>query len=609
MFCDDADKYMGEILSAIDLSAGETLPSKQCSPSNRKKIIPGWSDEVKPFRDRAFFWCQVWKSAGKPIGTVLHNIMKRSRNVYHYNYKKCQRAQDKIKSNKLLDACLNGGSDVFKEVKKMRKCDQSIASSMDGKTENVSEHFKSIYETLYNSVDDSAELNDIKFQLDGRINSAHIQDVLKVTPTLVTEAVSHIKDDKTDPLYSFSSDCIKNGTDLLFDSLSLAIRSYLIHGHVTAFLLLATLVPIIKDKLGSIHSSQNYRSIAISSLILKLIDWIILILFGDILSLDDLQFAYQPGCSTTMCTWAVVETVSYFMRNGSEVFTCLMDMTKAFDMVSYSLLFRKLMKAGLPLIFVRMLLFIYVMQTANVRWNGQISSLFSLSNGVRQGGVVSAILYCFYVNDLFKLLRERSSGCWIKGNFHGIFGYSDDNFLLAPSLTGLQEMLLTCEEYAVSHNLRFSTHPRPDKCKTKCLAFLKKQRELPSLKLCGIKLPWVKKGKHLGNTIEDKIDGMQLDLKQKRAGYITRNNDLLQEFNFAHPDSLMRINQIYNTHFTGSPIWDIFSEEAIKLENTWNKSVRLMLGVHFTTHRRLIEPLSGYPHVRKIFIKRFLSFL
>ena len=267
------------------------------------------------------------------------------------------------------------------------------------------------------------------------------------------------------------------------------------------------------------------------------------------------------------------------------------------------------MKAGLPLIFVRMLLFIYVMQTANVRWNGQISSLFSLSNGVRQGGVVSAILYCFYVNDLFKLLRERSSGCWIKGNFHGIFGYSDDNFLLAPSLTGLQEMLLTCEEYAVSHNLRFSTHPRPDKCKTKCLAFLKKQRELPSLKLCGIKLPWVKKGKHLGNTIEDKIDGMQLDLKQKRAGYITRNNDLLQEFNFAHPDSLMRINQIYNTHFTGSPIWDIFSEEAIKLENTWNKSVRLMLGVHFTTHRRLIEPLSGYPHVRKIFVKRFLSFL
>ena len=97
-----------------------------------------------------------------------------------------------------------------------------------------------------------------------------------------------------------------------------------------------------------------------------------------------------------MCTWAVVETVGYFLRNGSEVFGCLMDMTKAFDLVRHSLLFRKLIKAGLSLIFVRMLLFIYIMQTANVRWNGEVSSMFNLANGVRQGGVISAILYFLY---------------------------------------------------------------------------------------------------------------------------------------------------------------------------------------------------------------------
>ena len=368
---------------------------------------------------------------------------------------------------------------------------------------------------MHNSVDDTTELNNIKFQVDGKINNSHLQDVLKVSPKLVKEATSHIKDDKTDPVYSYSSDCIKNGPDSLFESLSLVIKSHLLHGHVTVFLLLATLVPIIKDKLGSINSSKNYRSIAISSLILKIIDWIILLLFGDTLGLDDLQFAYQPGCSTTMCTWAVVETISYFMRNGSNVYTCLMDMTKAFDLVRHSLLFKKLIKAGLSVIFVRMLLFIYTMQSANVRWNGVTSSMFSLSNGVRQGGVVSAILYCFYVNDLFKLLRERSAGCWVKGNFHGIFGYSDDNFLLAPSLPALQEMLRTCQEYAQSHNLQFSTDPRPSKCKTKCIAFMHKQKELPSMKLCGNSLPWVSGGKHLGNMVESKLNGMQQDIKQK----------------------------------------------------------------------------------------------
>ena len=91
--------------------------------------------------------------------------------------------------------------------------------------------------------------------------------------------------------------------------------------------------------------------------------------------------------------------------------------------------------------------------------------MVSLSNGVRQGGVVSVILYCFYVNDLFKLFRERSTGYWVKGYIHGIFGYSDDNFLIDPSLFALQEMLQTCEEYELGHNLQFSTYVRIAKCK------------------------------------------------------------------------------------------------------------------------------------------------
>ena len=197
---------------------------------------------------------------------------------------------------------------------------------------------------------------------------------------------------------------------------------------------------------------------------------------------------------------------------------------------------------------------ICVMQAANVWWNGKIWSLFNWSNGVHQGGVISVILYCFYMNDLFKLLRELSTGCWIKGNFHEIFVYSGNNFVLAPSLSGLQEMLLTCEEYAQSHNLKFSPDPRPDKCKTKCLAFLKKNRDLPSLKLHGINLPWGKKFKHLENTIKDKSDGMTLDAKQKKAKYISKNNELIQEFRFAHHDALLSINQICNTHFTGSQL-------------------------------------------------------
>jgi hypothetical protein len=58
--------------------------------------------------------------------------------------------------------------------------------------------------------------------------------------------------------------------------------------------------------------------------------------------------------------------------------------------------------------------------------------------------------------------------------------------LLAPSRDALQEMLKTCETYAEEHNLKFSTDPDPNKCKTKCIAFLKNGREIVPLQLCWV---------------------------------------------------------------------------------------------------------------------------
>ena len=122
--------------------------------------------------------------------------------------------------------------------------------------------------------------------------------------------------------------------------------------------------------------SNNYRSIAISSLVMKLYDLVIIDLFKENLYFDDLQFGYQSEVSTTMCTWLATETISYFLRNGSEVFSCLMDMSKAFDTVQHSCLFKKLLDQGMPPIIVRFLLASYKDQKANVKWNDELSRYF-----------------------------------------------------------------------------------------------------------------------------------------------------------------------------------------------------------------------------------------
>ena len=72
---------------------------------------------VKPHRETAHFWNSVWQSAGRPINTELHKIMKRTKNLYHYHVRKCKRSEDKIKATKLLNSCLNGENDLFTEIK------------------------------------------------------------------------------------------------------------------------------------------------------------------------------------------------------------------------------------------------------------------------------------------------------------------------------------------------------------------------------------------------------------------------------------------------------------------------------------------------------------
>ena len=330
--------------------------------------------------------------------------------------------------------------------------------------------------------------------------------------------------------------------------------------------MISTIIPIIIDKFGDICSSNNYRSIAISSLVLKVCDWVILLLYGDELKINELQFGFQQKTSTTMCTWLAVETIKYFMRNGSDVFACVMDMSKAFDRVKHGKLFSKLVKKGVPPIYIRLLLKMYEKQQANVLWNGILSNTFPVRNGVKQEAVLSPILYCIYIDDLFHLLRKRRTGCWVNDAFIGIVGYADDLLLLSPTLDGLQQMVKTCEEYGNTHNLTFSTHTNLKKCKTKCISFLKKDRPLKNIKLNDRDLPWVDSVKHLGCRIGKRIHGMTQDLMEKRAIYINRLNELNQEFHFSHPRTKIMINNFFNTSFYGSQLWDLFSDEAVRLE-------------------------------------------
>ena len=118
-----------------------------------------------------------------------------------------------------------------------------------------------------------------------------------------------------------------------------------------------------------------------------------------------------------------------------------MDASKAFDCVNHYMLFKKLAVRGVPLFLVRLSVFWYSNQLMYVKWKNIMSEGFHVTNGVRQGGVLSPYLFCVYIDKMSGSLNEAQTGCIIGGAKINHIMYADDIVLLSPSAYGLSVLL------------------------------------------------------------------------------------------------------------------------------------------------------------------------
>ena len=117
------------------------------------------------------------------------------------------------------------------------------------------------------------------------------------------------------------------------------------------------------------------------------------------------------------------------------------------------LLFEKLRGHGAPTCFIDVMSDWYNKMYATVRWNDVLSKSFAVGSGVRQGGVLSPVLFNVYVDGIFDALSENGVGCHVHKLFCGCIMYADDILMLWPSVNGLQLTLDVCFEFSRKNHI------------------------------------------------------------------------------------------------------------------------------------------------------------
>ena len=331
----------------------------------------------------------------------------------------------------------------------------------------------------------------------------------------------------------------------------------------------------------------------------KLLDLIILNKEDTKLQTSHLQFGFKTGVSTYMAASVVQETVDYYTNRGGTVYGLALDASKAFDRVEFVKLFECLIKRNVNIVVVRFLLNMYLNQEVKVRFNKACSDLFHVTNGVKQGGILSPRLFNVYVDVLLESLRESGFGCRIGDQYVGCISYADDIFILTASLYSLKQMIMICENYASDFQVKFNGN------KSKLIIFRKGNIEYnPCIYVNSEKVEIVKELNYLGFMISSNHGDICLTNLIKDFNF--KVNCFLGNFNQLTSELKNKLFSVYCSSYYGSHLCNLHQLEDINTQ--WRCAIRRVWGLPYRAQNNLVFHICKFLPPEVEFHKRFVQF-
>ena len=333
----------------------------------------------------------------------------------------------------------------------------------------------------------------------------------------------------------------------------------------------------------------------------KLLDYVILEKFENVLVTSDSQFGFKKGHSTTQCSFVVNEVIQYYKNRNSNVYITMLDASKAFDKVNYVKLFKLLIKMDLCPLYCRFMVNLYTLQSLNIKWGNCFSHTFKACNGVKQGGFISPILFGIYIDQLLKVLSNSGFGCYIGKEFYGCMGYADDIVILAPTLFSTNKLLELAYKVGLEYNIMFNVE------KTKFINMDKDPNRVKDLHFNDISISACESGEHLNNWIGRNCNSSNIDRTITEFNCMV--NYISSTFSFTPFDVKLQLFNTYCTSLYGSVLWDLSNKKCEEFYTQWRKALRKLLSLPKTTASNLIHHICNCHPIDNQLALRFLKFM
>lgn len=213
------------------------------------------------------------------------------------------------------------------------------------------------------------------------------------------------------------------------------------------------------------------------------------------------QFGFRLGLGTREALFGITVLLEKCRDQRKDVYLCFIDYEKAFDRIKHTAMMELLRGQGLDHEDVQLIKNLYWEQTGCVRIGDTLTSGTPIRRGVRQGCVLSPLLFNIYSESIFQQALENTEiGIKVNGKVVNNIRYADDTVIFADTPEDLQQLLDNIVESGDQHGLKINT------LKTKVMVISRNHNLRANIRIYDTPIEEVKKFKYLGSWITQNLD-------------------------------------------------------------------------------------------------------